>query len=474
MAAPRSENVIAIVGGGFSGGAVAYHLASRAPQDRILVFEPRSILGAGLAYDTPEASNRINVPAAKMSLLPGDDGHFVRWLARTGAAADDAKALGPDGNLYPRRSVFGAYVAEHIAPFIGSKTIHHVRATVTRVSRNGSGWNIATADGQSHHARIVVLATTHPPPAVPPILERAFAADPRLVRDSTAENALQGIARDARVLVVGTGLTMADVAAALDARGHTGPITALSRHGLLSRGHPPQPQPLSGTFARTFRSASELLHAIRTAIDVAAESGNSWHGVLDQVRAEAQAFWPRLAIGEQQRIVRHLRAYWDVHRFRVAPQVAAVVQRRIAEGSLEVIAASIRSARLAAGDLEVGFTRRHARDVELRPFDAVVVTTGPAHGAALATEPHLASLAEAGWITADPVGLGIATSRQGRAIERGGFASPDLFVAGPLARGTFGELMGLPQVSEYALFVARQVLEALAARRPAPLGACQG
>lgn len=43
-----------------------------------------------------------------------------------------------------------------------------------------------------------------------------------------------------------------------------------------------------------------------------------------------------LSVADRQRFLRHLRHYWDVHRYRVAPQVAEVLEARQRTGSLQV------------------------------------------------------------------------------------------------------------------------------------------
>jgi uncharacterized NAD(P)/FAD-binding protein YdhS len=204
-----------------------------------------------------------------------------------------------------------------------------------------------------------------------------------------------------------------------------------------------------------------LLSQVRATIREAAAHGMSWHSVIDAVRAQAQTFWPKLAREEQGRIVRHLRAYWDVHRFRIAPQVEDVIDRRIADGTLHILAASLVSAGIAADHIALAIRRRRANDIETLDTDHVVVTTGPAHSKVLSTARYLAGLAAGGNVTADHLGLGIACDGESRAIDARGAAQSDLFIAGPLARARFGELMGLPQVSAQAFRVAEVVAQTL-------------
>jgi uncharacterized NAD(P)/FAD-binding protein YdhS len=449
---------VAVVGGGFAGAAFAYHLARLQPGASVAVFEPRNFIGGGLAYDDPDPAHRINVPATRMSLIPGDDGHFARWLEGSSAGQDDPDIIGRDGFLYPRRAVFGRYVAAHIDPLIASGRVTHVKERVQSLTHAHDQWSISTGAEELFRARIVVLATTHPAPEAPTALAHV-GGDPRVIGDTLAPGALAGIARDERVVVLGTGLTMADVVASLDRQGHRGSIIAISRRGLRSRGHSTIASEPFGDFSNPAPKASQFLKAIRQTLREAAALGLSWHPVIDAVRAQAQVFWGKLSVQDQSRIVRHLRVYWDVHRFRIAPQVEDVLNRRTAAGSLRVIAASVVEAIPGTNHIDVVVRHRRQEAFETFRADRVIVTTGPAHHNILSTQPYLAALKAVGRIRADHLGLGLAIDGESRALDaRGTTADETLFVAGPLARGRFGELMGLPQVAEHALNVAERVL----------------
>jgi uncharacterized NAD(P)/FAD-binding protein YdhS len=450
---------IAIVGGGFSGAAVAFHLA-RFGLAEVLVFEPRARLGGGLAYGGNDPIHRVNVPAARMSLLPEDEGHFARWLQASGALDDDAQAMA-GGEAYPRRREFGRYVAETISPHLASGAIRHVRGVVASLCRIADGWRLETAAGETRRADVVVIASTHPAPALPPGL-RAHRDDPRVVTDPLVDNVVKDVSADDRVLIMGAGLTAADLVAALDAQGHRGLVTIFSRRGLRARGRSLTSFAPEGDFLDPpAHKASALLRRVRAAIVASSAAGRGWQGVIEGVRNQGQEIWGVLDPVERRRIARHLRPFWDAHRFRAAPQIEAIVEARLARGLLEVKRARLGAVARHGEAFAVELRDLRAGVSRTRLFDRILVAAGPAHRDILRSQPFLAELAAAGALALDATELGLRVARDGRAIGADGVADPTLFVAGPLARGTFGELMGLPQVSEYAQFIAQQVVDAL-------------
>ncbi|BAK82652.1 hypothetical protein GLX_02400 [Komagataeibacter medellinensis NBRC 3288] len=443
---------IAIIGGGFSGAALAWHLARRrGGPKRITVFEPRPFLGAGLAYGAQDPQHRVNVPATRMSIDTSQPDDFINWIHQTDALADDPAAIRPDGSVFPARAVFGRYVADRLAALLQAGTITHLRRRVTGVHRTpDGGWIVTDATGVSLHADIVVIATSHPAPEAPAVLrdlELHPGQHPVLVTNPWQAGALNAIRDTDRVLVVGTGLSMADAVVSLSARGHAGRITAISRRGQRSRAHAADVvDPVGNFISPPVRTASLLLRRIRH--ELARHAGQPWQAVFDRIRTQAPDIWAALPVPERRRLVRHLRPLWDTHRFRIAPQADAVLRAREQAGTLDIRAGRLIGVQVRHGHFVVSL--RHGNAPTWRAdFDAIITTTGPAHGTIMQAQPYLGELAAAGLVERDATGLGLHVDALGRACV-GGRHEDSLFVAGPLARGRFGELMGLPEVTHYA------------------------
>jgi uncharacterized NAD(P)/FAD-binding protein YdhS len=467
---------VAIVGGGFSGAVTAMHLArlSTIPL-AIDVIEPRATLGGGVAYSAVDPTHRINVPASRMTVFADDPTQFDRWLRARDDLQRDPAAVWQDGSAFPQRGLFGRYIAELVAEAGSGRpdvTILHHRTTAEDIAATEAGYKVRLRDGGTLHADLAVLAVSHPPPAVPGPLRGVQAAGAVVVDNPWRPGAMDAIAPDAGVLIVGTGLTMADVVSTLDRRGHRGPITVVSRRGLLSRGHAFGEIGKRNWFETCppIHTALGLCQAVRAQVRAAALEGQPWQAVFDDIRANASRVWTCLDLAERRRLLRHLRPFWDVHRFRIAPQAEQTIARLRAGGTFRSIAASLLGGIWDGQTLRVllhprGTQAAHTMEIEV---EAVIVTTGPAHDGAVASNPALASLALAGRIRLDAVGLGLDVDADNHAIGADEVARPTLLVAGPLARGQVGELMGLPQVSDHARRVAATATSTLLALARGP------
>ncbi len=104
-------------------------------------------------------------------MAPDDPQHFARWLAGSGELECDTDAIWKNGDVFPRRRVFGRCVAEHLAPYLGTDAVRHVAAHATAVTRDatGAGWTVHSSVGLVA-ADAVVLAVTHPRPGIPAAL----------------------------------------------------------------------------------------------------------------------------------------------------------------------------------------------------------------------------------------------------------------------------------------------------------------
>jgi uncharacterized NAD(P)/FAD-binding protein YdhS len=328
------------------------------------------------------------------------------------------------------------------------------------------GYAVQRADGADLPADIVILATSHPPPAPPRLIAETLHGDARLVANPWHATALDAIQPLDDIVIVGTGLSMADVVASLEQRKHRGKITAFSRRGLLPRGHAPAAKPFTWFAGNaTPGRALALSQLTRRLVAEGVENGVPWQAVFDDLRGNGRKIWGRLNETERQRFLRHLRVFWDSHRYRIAPQIEAVLQRKMQDGTLTVLAASLTAARPDAEKITLELHPRNTSPGTQQRLLAhhVTVTTGPAHGKIVEQTPVLRSLARQGLLQADRLGLGVQVDACGRAVADNGQATATLFVTGPLAREQYGELMGMPQVSAQANAVAEHVAEMLPA-----------
>jgi len=467
-------SVIAIVGGGFCGVLSAVRLLEMGEGNlsKIILIEKQSRLGRGVAYGTSDESHLLNVPVGQMSAFSEDPHHFLRFVRETNPAVT--------ANDFVPRKLYGRYIESLLDTAVRSVgNVEFIRmmdcATDIQPLRDGRV-EVVLAHGSTVIADKVIVATGNVAGRNPFAARRGniagnthnnaastFQAN-RYINNPWAAHALDNIDLSQPVLLLGSGLTAIDMACSLVRYGFTKPIYMVSRHGLQALAHTTHHRdntaPLPGK-----QLLNALLHvrgglrALRQQVERAAAEGHDWRDVLARLRPHIPAIWQRLSVAERQRFLRHLQRYWDMHRHRLPPRVALLVEQLRAKGQLQQYAGRVAELAASSDHFHVDIALRHSEATLTLRVGSIVNCTGICTNLERSDDPLLANLRRRNLCTADELKLGIKCDEHYALVNAHGVAANNIYYVGPYLRAKFWEATAVPELREHVTSLVRQLVE---------------
>ena len=84
-----------------------------------------------------------------------------------------------------------------------------------------------------------------------------------------------------------------------------------------------------------------LMRYVRNAIAEHQQQGGHWQAVINALRPFSHAIWKALSTHDRRRFLRHVFAYWNIHRHRLPHNVALTIQQMQDDGQLKIIPGKI-------------------------------------------------------------------------------------------------------------------------------------
>ena len=193
-------------------------------------------------------------------------------------------------------------------------------------------------------------------------------------------------------------------------------------------------------------SAGRLLRWFRNRIHAHVVHGGDWRSVVDAIRPFTQRLWRELPVASKRRFLEHVRAWWDVHRHRMAPEVETRIAQALATGRLTLIAAKVVSIEQNVTGALVCYRRRGHSDISNMQVGTIVDCTGIIKDPHATTNPAMRSLLDQRLARVDPLHIGIDIGADCAIVNRDGHPSRRLFAIGPVTRAAFWEIIAIPDI----------------------------
>lgn len=464
---------IAIVGGGFSGIAVAANLVKKSHRPLQIYLIEKSD-HPGVAFSTENPAHPLNVRACQMSAFKEASQDFCEWLQNNQELWRKENShftrLQYTNESFLPRKLYGLYLKDLLEKTLercGDREMQmsYLRDEVLDVElARGDTLKLITKANGSLKCDVIVLAMGIPPRKSLPFETASLLKDSRYLNniwtpppESVLKTLPKDKGRDLTILIVGSGLTMVDTIIGLVHMGYKGKFICISTSGKMPESHTEkmgssaQPPDL-----KSKGSLLKIFKEVRQQLSSAFKAGTDWRYIIDAIRPQVLKIWKQLSEVEQKRFLRHLFSIWNKYRHRMSPESLSVIKNLEADDRLHFYVGQVEKIDPTnPSSLKVSANLKKVQRKISWDVDYVVNCTGPDYRVKKQNNPFLQSLEKKGLVRWDALELGLKTTEEGYLAGK----FPGRFYAlGNLLFGEFLETTAVPEIREQAAHIADKIL----------------
>lgn len=415
----------------------------------ILIVDPRHRVGSGVPYQPGDKTALLNTRTGTTSATFKDAAHFHQWvIEHADDLASDYPDLDTSRNGFVPRSVFGRYLEDLYLQTL--ERAHRIGVQIVRCTANLCGVELSsncdvrllTDAGPAYSTQRLLLCTGNP--ASRPYGD--LCGTPNYIHSPyPADRNLQRIPTDARVCVIGSGLTAIDTAIALHRNNGVRDIVCVSKNGRLQsvkslsteqptlrtitpenlaklsaeRGRGLTLAELAQMFAkevedysgRPFKLDEILLPELachdylRHEIETAEEGSKPWQATLYAINNIIDIVWKHLSDGGRHEFLSRYRDDFMSYKVAIPLKNARILDGMMSAGSLRIVKV-LGEIEYLPGEAVYHGVAQEAHDT--RKFDVqadyVINATGFPISYAKSADPLVASLLTAGLTVESPFG----------------------------------------------------------------------
>jgi uncharacterized NAD(P)/FAD-binding protein YdhS len=436
---------VAIIGDGFAAAVMVVHLLRKGVPISSMAVIGHGELGKGNAYNCVSPFFRLNIRDDLPIIFSEDPLDFARWAKKN---IHDPEAKTEAGDFY-RRQDFGRYVSDLIHNQPSSSLLEQIKARVLSLTGSENSWRLELDNQKTVHAKRVIVATGNPPPTWPCAINNQVPSSlvPRLVENPWTGSAIEDIASQEDIILLGGGLTALDAINALEGRKHRGMIYVIAPRAVFppaqakwQRGDLPHwPQTLS---------PAQMIRFMRNYLPSAPTTSLEWQSAWEELRPNLNTLWQQFSPRQRRALFKRLGWLWNLYRFRASPQTISAYERLKDKNQIQFILG--RAKEVKASESKVMALLGNGIEIE---GDRILNCTGAGF------DPLLRKLIESKLAITDALGHSIAVDENFRVLQSINIPWNSLWMIGPATMGSLGDVIAASAIAKQAEQLAIQLSE---------------